>query len=301
MKNQFNLILIGILLLSFAGCSSDDTIEQSRIDTSTPELNEVDLWIRANLTQPYNIDVDYLFDDHEVATNRYLAPPYTQVVVPFLHAYMEFMIEPFETFGGSDFVKQYFSKKLVLVGSRNYNNNGTVNLGTAEGGIKVTLYELNLFEERTDVNNNSRAQVRAGYARYLETIQHEFSHILQQTAPFDKETYREITPQYRSTWYNLSEQEALNLGFITPYSSMNENEDFVEIVSLILTRSPEEFEAILNRPNNEAARQALRDKLEIIVDYYKVAWEIDLYELQIYISEKFDAYIDNQYQEEEAL
>lgn len=291
-------IILSCALIAFISCSTEEELEESRIDTSTPALTVIDQWIRTNLTDPYNINVDYLFRDNEVATNRYLAPPKPEVIIPFMEAYMEFMVEPFENLAGEEFVRRYFSKQLVLVGSQNFNNDGTVFLGQAEGGVKVTLYELNLFLERTSLENNTPEQVRAQFARYFKTLHHEFSHILQQSKPYDKESFRVITPQYRSTWYNLSTQEARNLGYISPYASSNEDEDFVEMVSIMLTTSPETFEAILDSPTNAAAKQAMRAKLEIILNYYKTAWGIDLYELQQNISEKFDEYLETETQTE---
>lgn len=291
-SNKIYPCLLLLVLLSF-GCSNDEPLEESRIDTSTPELNMTDTWIREHLTEPYNIDVDYLFNDNEVATNRYLAPPQLEEVIPFLEAYEELMIEPYVSFAGEEFVKKYFSKLLVLVGSYNFNNDGTRFLGQAEGGVKVTIYELNFFSERTSLELNSPEVAREQIKEYFKTLQHEFSHILQQTKPYDKESYRAITPTYRSSWFNLSVQQARNLGFISPYASLNEDEDFVEMVSIMLTNTPENFQIILNSPNNDQAKQALRDKLDIIVDYYQNTWNINLYELQNNISNQVEDYLNN--------
>ncbi|WP_461532466.1 zinc-binding metallopeptidase [Sinomicrobium sp.] len=294
MKNNtiytIGILLFGVFVITIS-CSGDDGLEESRIDTSTPELSEMDIWIRENLTTPYNIAVTYTFDDNELDINRYLTPPKEEEVKPFLDAFKKVMIGPFEETSGSDFVKMYFPKLLVLVGSYNYNNDGTRRLGVAEGGKKVMLYELNYFTERT-ADAATSAESRARFARYFHTIEHEFGHILQQTKEYDKEKFGAITPSYRSTWNNLDDQEALDLGYISPYSAKNMDEDFVEILATMLTTSAEEFEEILDSPGNQAARDALRAKLAIIVDYYKESWNIDLYEMQEIITEKRLSYFE---------
>lgn len=294
MKNKtaiykITLIMLGLFLWS--ACGNDDEIKESRIDTSTPELTAMDVWIRENLTTPYNISINYTFDDNELDNSRYLTPPKLREVEPFLDAFLEVMIRPFEEEVGTDFVKEYFPKLFVLVGSYNYNSDGSRRLGVAEGGKKVVLYELNYFTERTSEASTSEL-ARERFARYFHTIEHEFGHILQQTKAYDAEKFGSITPQYRSTWNNLDEQEALNLGYITPYSAKNMDEDFVEILAMMLTNTAEDFEAILNLPENDEAREALRAKLEIIVDYYRESWNIDLYELQEIIAKKRQAYFE---------
>lgn len=292
MRSKAFKILVVTAILSLSSCSKEEEITESRIDLSTPELTTTDLWIREHLTEPYNINVDYLFRDYEVATNRYLAPPEPEEVIPFLEAYIDFMIEPYKALAGEEFVKRYFSKQLVLVGSSNYNNDGTVFLGQAEGGVKVTLYEINYFSERTS-GSASPEQIRAALRSYFKTLHHEFAHILQQNKIFDKESYRTITPIYRSSWFNLGTQQARDLGFISPYASLNENEDFAEMVAIMLTTSPEEFQAILQSPGNPQAQQDLQEKLSIILDYYKSSWNIDLFQLQENISEQFENYLNN--------
>ncbi len=59
----------------------------------------------------------------------------------------------------------------MLYGSPAYNSNGSITLGTADGGRRVVLYELN------DLNFSDPAQV----SRKMRTIHHEFTHILNQT------------------------------------------------------------------------------------------------------------------------
>ena len=50
-----NLFLL-VMLFSVSACSDDD-LGPSIFDPSTEELTELDLWMQANFTKPYNIEV----------------------------------------------------------------------------------------------------------------------------------------------------------------------------------------------------------------------------------------------------
>lgn len=294
MNTTLNLFSIAMILglIMFLACGEDDGIGDSIIDTTTTELSELDSWIYTNLTDPYNIQVEYLYDDNQVDASDYITPAKEEEVQPFLEAYLSLFIDAFNDNVSEEFVKLYSAKLLILVGGYCYNSDGTRYLGQAEGGVKVTLYEINYFTERisdADVDSDSREY----FKRYFHTIEHEFGHILQQNKAYDIEAYSAITPGYRSDWTNLDDEEALNEGFITPYASSDVNEDWVEMVATLLTNTEEEFEAILDSPDNDEAKEAFQEKMEIIVAYYEDSWGIDLYALRDDIAARTDEYIEN--------
>ena len=76
----------------------------------------------------------------------------------------------------------------MFIGSSRYNSDGTVTKGSAEGGRKIIIYEVNQF----DRTNATRLK------RYMKTIHHEFTHIANQTIEFPKE-YELISPWLRGT------------------------------------------------------------------------------------------------------
>lgn len=81
-------------------------------------------------------------------------------------------LETFDEVKGVDFLRQYAPKVIHLVGSNAYNSSGTITLGSAEDGMKITLYSVN----ELNIDNPSAAILQ----RYMKTIIHEFSHILHQ-------------------------------------------------------------------------------------------------------------------------
>ncbi len=91
-----------------------------------------------------------------------------------------------EITGGTEFIKAYFPKILYLVGSYAYKTNGSLVLGTAEAGAKITLYNVDGLAPTT---------VNAKTA-YFKTIHHEFGHILNQTKPYSTDFAEISGPDY---------------------------------------------------------------------------------------------------------
>lgn len=268
MKKIFLILLIPFIALS--SCKEEDDLGPSIIDTSTPTLNSVDIWIRSEYTTPYNIEVKYKWDDTELENDKILVPPVMDNILPFLTTMRDVWIDPYKIEGGENFIKTYIPKLLVLVGSRNYNNDGTITQGQAESGKKVTMYELNYF----DRENIPLVK------RQFHVMHHEFAHILHQTVMYPVE-YTKLTPEgYTSTWYNFTDKEANEEGFITNYSKADPNEDFVEMIATLLTNSKDEFNTIIEGISSEDAKTILRVKESYVVNYFAQVWNIDLYALQ---------------------
>lgn len=269
-NNFFLTVIAVIVILSFSSCEREDELTASQIDTSTPELNELDIYIRETFTTPYNIKVDYRFDINEVDQGRFLYPPRIESVRPMLDLLEQVWIEPFNEVAGPDFIKLIAPRQFTLIGSLNFNQSATITLGLAEAGTKISLFNID-FIDYSSVESIKRP---------LQTIQHEYGHILNQTRPFDVQ-YGLVNPEnYTAQWFNRSDAEALELGYITAYASSSETEDFVEMVSEILTTSKEEFNQKIENVSNDEARASLRRKEALVKTYYLEEFQINLDELQ---------------------
>ncbi|ALJ06092.1 hypothetical protein APS56_13545 [Pseudalgibacter alginicilyticus] len=268
-------IYIPFALLSFIlvmSCTNGtDSVSGSQIDTSPPILNDLDIWLRSNFVEPYNIEVLYKWDINDTDVDRFLHPPYEVSVQPVAEALQKVWIEPYTALGGADFIKKIAPRQFTFVGSFNYNpNSPTITLGIAEAGAKITLFNID-FLDFTDINSIKQP---------LKTVQHEYGHILNQNNPIDIE-YGLINPEnYSAQWFNREDEEARELGYITAYGSSDENEDFVEMVSEMLTNSKEEFDAIVESIQNEESKAIIRQKEAMVAEYYKTEFDIDIYELQ---------------------
>lgn len=275
MKTLQKLIYILALsstLVGLAGCSKTEDVSATvdGLGGDVYPTTTLDTWLRTNFTTPYNIEVLYRWNPYEVPLNKTLVPPYASQVQPIMEAVKAIWIAPYVKEAGEPFIKTFCPKQYVLVGSPNYNADGTITLGTAEGGRKVVLF---------DVNNFSKTNL-AGVKFTLHTIHHEFAHILHQNIAYAVE-YKQITPgTYTSNWYNVSDSEAYAKGYITPYSMSGPDEDFVEMIATMLVEGRAGFDAIVNAIPSASGQAAIRKKEKIVVAYFKDAYNIDFRSLQ---------------------
>ncbi|MCE7058787.1 putative zinc-binding metallopeptidase [Dyadobacter sp. CY343] len=258
-------------------------------DTWVP--GPVDKWILDSLTTPYNISAKYKWDQFEFGNiTKTLVPPDEAQVIPLLRTITKAWTIPYVQEAGKVFYNKFSPKFFILSGSNEYNAEGSVTLGTAEGGRKVVLFGVNLFKIKGMQGYNAAEDSSFVKDWFLHTIHHEFGHILHQTVLYPVE-YKNITKSlYQGgNWINWSNEDARRDGFVTAYSSLNFDEDFVEMIAMMLTEGKAGFDKLVNsipegtspRGVTKAQAQAsLRQKEAIVVAYYKNTWNIDFYSLQ---------------------
>lgn len=302
-NNIFLAALFGATLL-LGGCREEEKIAD---DLYIPGLggekyaeNELDKWLYQNYTLPYNIDVVYRWDAAQAYSSLsevQLVPVEFDAVQPMMAALRDVWFEPYiqATGNSQDFLKEVAPKKIMLVGSPEYQN-GSYKLGQAEGGCKILLLNVNNFDA-SDENELKES---------LHTIVHEFTHILHQTKLFDKK-YQEIsTGRYNSNWTLLKDPEARRLGFITSYAMLNKDEDFAEMVSGILVFGYDWFKDTVlaeaeKSTENPNAKADLEAKLAIVESYFKETWNIEFFDnetsgekgLETYFREAIEKVVSN--------
>ena len=143
------IILISVFGIIAASCRKEEQL--GNVD-NIPGLGgdewtegAIDKWIYDSLTVPYNIAVKYKWDQSELELNKTLVPPKEEKIIPVLSAITKGWINAYVEEAGIFFFKKISPKFFILVGSASYNLDGAVTLGTAEGGRKVILYDLNNF------------------------------------------------------------------------------------------------------------------------------------------------------------
>jgi substrate import-associated zinc metallohydrolase lipoprotein len=272
MKRQYIIsILTAGLITLLSGCSKKDDLDISNLfPENYQQPTALDNWITTNYTKPYNIEVKYKWDPYAVSTDKTLVPVKESMVIPVMDLIHKTWIEPYVKEAGLPFFLKYCPKQIILVGSPKYNSNGTITLGEAEGGKTIQLLRLNDFNQKDEE-----------FVKFmLHTIHHEFAHILHQTIFYPRE-YKALTPSgYTGTWNNTTDQEALDLGFITPYARSKADEDFVEMVSTMLTEGKDGFEAIVNRSQTNVGKDMLHQKAQIVRNYFQNSWKINFDSLQ---------------------
>jgi substrate import-associated zinc metallohydrolase lipoprotein len=264
------------IILAVTACEDpyNNAVDSADTDyvTNDPDFpaTALDNWLLNNFTQPFNIEVKYRWDASEADLYKTLAPPKVSQVQPLMEVVKDVWINPYTELAGESFIKTYCPKQFLLIGSARYNIDGTFTLGTAEGGRKVVLYVVNDFD----------AEDRSALKTMLHIVHHEFGHILNQKVAYPS-SFREITGGgYTSDWRFSSVAQARANGFITNYAMASPDEDFVEMIATMLIEGREGYEAILACETTANARAILKRKEQLVVQYYKDAFNIDFYGLQ---------------------
>lgn len=271
MKVLKKIALFMSLILVISSCKKKEDLSQAIVDLGGEKwtAGPIDKYIADNFTTPYNIEVKYKWDRSEFNMTKDIVPIKEEMVIPVMDAVKRIWIDPYVDIAGETFIKSYSHKLFVLAGSAEWNANGTITLGTAEGGRKVVLFVLNQFDKA------NAPEIK----RMLKTIHHEYAHILNQNIMFSPE-YAKITPNdYTATWFNFTDAQAYPLGFITSYARAAPGEDFVEMVAVMLTSGKLGYEQTV-RAQTATAQAQLRAKEAIVVNYYRAAWGIDFYRLR---------------------
>ena len=315
MKIKYYFLALAALFV--VSCNDEDKLSENSIfpDETETNVTELDTWLQANYQEPYNILVKYRFEFKESDEEKNLAPAAYDKSIALAKLTKYLWLESYEELKGRDFIRKYCPKILFFVGSYGYNSGGSVTLGVAEGGMKITLYNVNNIDyENPDVE----------FLNYwfFKTMHHEFAHILHQTKPYPTD-FREISAaDYQSeSWVNLEEDQWLALGFISQYASRETQEDFVEIIANYITHDQAWWDGELARcvkytykgkdsnkedieksfygsePTKDAllaadiqevtstdvdrsGRAIIDTKLGVVRDWLKSAWEIDLDQLR---------------------
>jgi len=264
MKIIRNMFLAAAALL-FVACSDDELSSTSIFPDEQEVRSDFDQWIYDNYVVPYNIDLKYRLEDKETDYQHYLVPALTENSQALAQAVLYCWLQAYDEVAGQDFTRTYCPKVIQLVGSYAHNKKGTVKMGTAEDGLKVTLYAVNFFKRDASTLNT-----------YFQIMHHEFTHILTQNKDYDTQ-FRTIsdTDYVTGEWATIQETDALKAGFINAYAMSEYNEDFAETLSFYLIYTQAQWDQKM-RTAGETGSAIIASKLAIIRDYMQSAWGIDL-------------------------
>jgi len=280
MKNIIkNGIFALIIVLIAASCKKENMPEANLdlIDQNIIAKTSVDTWLGTNYLDPYNIEVKYKFDRFELPSGKVITPVLEGQVIPAMETVKEVWIRPFEIVGGDTFIKRISPKQFVLAGSAEYNSDGSITLGTAEGGRKIVLYVINNFDK------TSLSEVK----RMIQVIQHEYTHILNQTIDYQTDYQTISRGGYVGNWTLEPLEDAYTLGFITQYARSAPGEDFAETSSNMLMLGRVVFNSIVSSAAGEG-KSRLQKKEQYVVEYFKSSFNIDFYALQEQVQTALD-------------
>lgn len=250
-------------------CQEDDIDTSKSVITIDEGVeNDFDKYIQHVYTAPYNIQFLYRWDDIESDMDYALVPANYENSIKMANLVKYLCLDAYDEVAPKNFLKQYFPKMLMMVGSPAYNNDNTMVLGTAEGGMKITLYNIN----NLDVTNTELL-----FRYYFRTIFHEFSHILHQTRDFTTDFDRISATEYvGDSWSRAwGAGEALQAGFISDYSSKEADEDFVELIAHYITNDSTAWADKMTTAGDDG-KAIIDQKMGIVSSYLSEMWAIDI-------------------------
>ena len=278
--------LLIVLVAGLSACYPDESLNIPEKDNEVT-LTELDQYIETHFTEEYDMAIRYRYVDRYVAPGERVTPPRLEVVRPMLDFIEDFWIDPYlEVTNGEDFFRGHVPPEIIFLGGFIYNPDGTVTLGSADAGSRITFTNVNAID--TEDLNWRELQ--------LQTVYHEFAHTVHQRYKLPASFETITTAGYTSagSWYNLTDNEALIRGFVSPYATSSPNEDFAETVAFYLFDPDFDSHFITQDEGcttgeceaENTGKELIAEKLAAISGHYKKVTGIDLTELRNVIQSK---------------
>ncbi|MGE0772899.1 MAG: putative zinc-binding metallopeptidase [Cyclobacteriaceae bacterium] len=286
LATRYRVAPVAFILL-VASCYPDETLNVPVTDTNPNLTSALDIYIEENFRAKYGMAIRYRFVDRYVSPTQRVAPPRLEVVQPMLDFIQKFWIDPYlEVSNGETFFRRHVPAEIVLLGGFIFNENGTVTLGTADAGAQITFTNVNAL----DLNDKDWEALQ------LQTVYHEFAHTVHQRykLPPNFETIAAGGYTSAGSWFNLTDEEALIRGFVSPYATSSPNEDFAETVAFFLYNTDFITNILTDElncttaacQNRNAGRELIRQKVTAIKEHYFKVTGVSLDALRTSIQSK---------------
>jgi substrate import-associated zinc metallohydrolase lipoprotein len=291
MKKYIVFALVSALFaVAFSSCRKDEPLSKDSIITMDDYIqNDFDKWLEANFVNPYNIVFKYRYQIDESNRTYYTIPASYDCAIIMAHLVKYLCIDSYDEIAGVNFTRQYFPKMFFIIGEWEYNNNGTMILGTAEGGKKILLTGVNWIPKVLDGTYSSSYDIARGLNHYyIKTIHHEFTHILNQTKDFPVE-FSQITPNdyVYNDWSNAPYNSGyMQRGFISSYAQHSDGEDFAEMLSIYVTNTQEQWDSWMADAGDAAS--LITAKLDLVKSYMLGTYDINIDQLRATILRRQD-------------
>jgi len=305
MKITLKLALVIVSVALFFQCDSDDTNTQYVAPNDPDISSENDMFLYDNngesLFELYGTATRWRWNDNFIDPSERATPIDADLVIPASKMVDYLWADAYASTGddAAAFIKELFPAEIVYMGSYIFNDDGTMKLGFAEGGARVTLLNMNAL----DFENRSWMADPSGGV--LATVHHEFSHIVHQSYGIPV-GFNTISESYLGNgWSNgVTRDDAIKLGMVRNYATLNEFEDFCEIISHFLVVDEDTFnedfitqedcstyttsDAIVNCRELNEGRQLIAQKVDLVVGFYESNFNVDLLAVKETIQTRLD-------------
>ena len=253
MKTKFNYLLlaaVAIVSFGFVSCSDDDDFGASIFDVVDHPLDRtkhtfpLDTFIKVNFLEPYNLRFIYRMEDIGSDMQKNLVPAAYDKSCELAVLTKYLWYDVYKENAPETFLQENSPRIIHVIGSKNYNpTQGTEVLGVAEGGLKISLYNVNNLDvSKMDMMNEY----------FFKTMHHEFGHILDQTH-LRPTIFNTISSGHynATTWQETKDSVSMGNGFVSSYASSSTSEDWVETLANYITMDSIRWKAMLNTASYE--------------------------------------------------
>ena len=248
---KLNILLFAFLAYvgvnSFVACSEDElgpTIfpaEDKPLDRTLGTF-PLDTFIKKHMLERYNMKYIYRMEDVGADMQKNLVPARYDKSLDLAILTKYLWLDVYDKLAGEKevFLKKYAPRIIHVIGSPAYNEDGSRTVGVAEGGVKITLMEAN------KLNVNQIEGANGLNNLFFHTMHHEFAHILDQT--YQRPTAFDLLSSalYDAAWNDKHDSVQCSLGFVTPYGSSANREDWVEVLSCYVTYDEDRWNRLIN-------------------------------------------------------
>ncbi len=270
-----------------SSCYPDEELNVPVQEPNVSIESDLDRYIEQNFTQQWGMAIRYRFVDNYLTPGQRTTPVRVELVRPMLDFLDNFWINPYlEVANGRDFFADHVPAEIVFLGGQIINADGNRVLGTADAGAQITITEVNMI----DLEDFEWRDLQ------LQTIYHEFAHTVHQRykLPNAFETIAASGYTGPGSWFVLSDGDALNRGFVSPYSTSSPNEDFAETVAFFLFDPEFDANFITTDPDCEDddcvtindGKTLISTKLAAISDHYQRVTGVNLESLRAAIQRR---------------
>ena len=290
---KIKIFCLSLFSLFCLACSEEDLSADSVVDSSMGEIarTELDNWIMDNYTKPYGIEVVYNWDKNASQDGTYAYPPEAEKVQPVLEAIKELWIGLYTApeLGGEKFMLGKNPIKIFMYGGRALDVNGVEMICNAEASSsEMYIYNVNDF----DPADEDKVFV------LMRSIHHQFVKRLAEVYPYDRNRFAafSLDGYMRSTDFLnrtslpkvgkdllIIRKYAMDRGFCTIHSMILPDEDFAEMVSVMLMYTPSEIEELMTN-------ETVLAKKGFVEDYFEHDVKLSLRKLQVSSIKKMRAF-----------
>ena len=282
--------ILAAALAALCSCIKDEMDPESVITVSQTKKNDFDRWLETNFLLPYNIDFKYRYEMNESDMDFFTIPADYEYSIVMAHLVKYLCVETYDEVAGITFTRTYFPKMFFLTGEWEYLNNGTIILGTAEGGKKIFLAGVNLLQQTLEKGYGEfyGDPMESLNHYFIKTIHHEFTHIMNQTVDYPVEFAMITGKSYVADSWSDSPyvNEFLQNGFITAYAQKEDTEDFAEMLSEYITHSQAWWDEQIGKAGENGA--LINAKLDIVKTYMLESFNIDVDQLRATVLRRQD-------------